>query len=92
MDLTSLITKKHHYASRQVGGEYVIVPVRDNVAQMNTLITLNEVGSFIWDRLAQGVTVESLVTAMVAEFDVSPEIAKRDLDAFLTSLTNTLKS
>ncbi len=92
MDLTPLIAKKHQYASRQVGGEYVIVPVRDNVAQMNTLITLNEVGSFIWDRLAQDATVESLAAAIVAEFDVSLEIAKRDLGAFLTSLTNTLKS
>lgn len=92
MDLTTLITKKNQYASRQVGGEYVIVPVRDNVAQMNTLVTLNEVGSFIWDRLVDGASTECLTTAIVAEFDVPPETAQQDLMTFLTSLTTTLKS
>jgi len=91
MDLTSILEKKQNYASRKIGGEYVIVPIKNNVAEMNTLINLNEVGSFIWDQLQEDSTVEAIELAIVAEFDVPQTTAQQDLAKFLDKLDRTLK-
>jgi hypothetical protein len=46
---------------------------------------LNETGSFLWPRLAAS-SEEDLVSALLAEFDVTPEAARRDVNAFLQQL------
>lgn len=91
MNLSSITTRKKNYASQKIGGEYVIVPLRNNVAEMNVLINLNEVGSFIWDNLNEDSTFESLKNAIVAEFEVSEPVANNDLSNFLAKLDNALK-
>lgn len=90
MDLSLLIKEKQNYASQKMGSEYIIVPIKDNVAEMNSLINLNEVGSFIWDELKEGATVETIELAIVEEFEVPQELAKKDLAVFLEKLTISL--
>jgi hypothetical protein len=46
---------------------------------------LNETGSFLWPRLPSS-TEEDLVSALLAEFDVTPEKARLDVNAFLLQL------
>ena len=92
MNLETLIEKKKNYASKKVGDEFIVIPVKDNVAEMETLINLNEVGSFIWERLEEGVTLERIQQDIAGEFDVDAETAKADLYEFLVSLDNTLRS
>ena len=44
------------------------------------MINLNETGAFIWNQLAEADrTEEELVEALLGEYDVSPEIAQRDV-------------
>lgn len=47
---------------------------------------LNGVGSTIWQRLAAGDTIADIIAHLTAEYDVSAEVARDDLDAFLTDL------
>ncbi len=46
---------------------------------------LNETGSLLWPLLPSS-TENELATALVAEFDVAPETALRDVNAFLQEL------
>lgn len=67
--------------STSVDGEEVILHT-----ESSTYFGLNAVGKFIWDELAEPHTVEELQEAIIAEFDVSPEQGRRDVDEFLGSL------
>ena len=74
------------FVHRQVAGYDVLISVGANVANFNGYITLNPTASFLWDTLSQPRTVEELETLLTAEFDVSAEIAHRDIVQFLEML------
>lgn len=68
-------------AWRIVDGEAMVV-----TPSTNELHTLDEVGTFIWRHLEQKTTVEEIVAAIVAEFDVDAETSGRDAREFLEQL------
>lgn len=74
------------FVHRQVAGSDVLISVGANVANFNGYITLNSTASFLWDALAQLRTAEELEGLLTAEFDVSGEIAHRDVLQFLELL------
>ena len=70
-------------AARVVDGKAVVV-----VIDARELHTLNEVGTFIWQRMqGEGASVVELADAVVAEFEVERELAERDLSAFIEQLS-----
>lgn len=77
---------KDGFLLRQVGGNHVVVPVGAQSVDFRCLITLNEVGAFLWKQLAADSTVESLVAALLAEYDVTADIATVDVERFVANL------
>ena len=77
---------KEGFLLRQVGSHYVIVPVGVQSVDFRCIITLNEVGAFLWQKLATECTVADLVEALLAEYDVTAEIATADVERFVASL------
>ena len=77
---------KDGFLLRQVGGNNVVVPVGAQSVDFRCLITLNEVGAFLWQKLAVDGTVDSLVEALLGEYDVTADIATADVERFVTSL------
>lgn len=71
---------------REVAGETFLVPIHGHVADLQELFVLNEVGRFLWDRLDGSTSVDDLVGAVVAEFEVGEVQARRDVEAFLGKL------
>ena len=74
------------FVHRRVAGTDVLISVGANVANINGYITLNPTASFLWDVLAQPRTVGELTVLLTEEFDVSPEIARKDVTLFLEML------
>ena len=72
--------------TRRIANETVIVPMTANVADLDSVYTLNEVGSFIWERLDGRQTAQAIAEAVAAEFDVALEQAVRDVDELLIAL------
>lgn len=72
--------------TRRIANETVIVPMTANVADLDSVYTLNEVGSFIWEHLDGRQTAQSIAEAVAAEFDVALDQAVRDVDDLLTTL------
>jgi Coenzyme PQQ synthesis protein D (PqqD) len=71
---------------RQIAGETVVVPVRNDVADLAFVYTLNATGTFLW-RLMDGVrTVRDLSRLVVAEFEVTPEVASADVAQLIREL------
>lgn len=90
MNLKSLQKIKAGFVTREVGNELVLVPLTGNVAQMNELFTMNETGKFIWENISDETTIDELAEKMVEAFDVSPEIAKRDISGFLEKMSEMM--
>jgi hypothetical protein len=73
------------FVEQSVGGETILVPLVDSVAQMNEVITLNELGTFVYNLLKEPKTFEEILSDVLTEYDVSNERAKQDLNNFLKS-------
>jgi hypothetical protein len=73
-----------------VGNDLVLVPMKNNVAEMNEMFTLNEVGGFIWESLDDSSTKDSLSASIATEFDVEESIARDDLNQFLNQIENMM--
>lgn len=78
---------KDGFMLREVAGSHVVVPMGKAAANFNGMITLNEMGAFLWKRLEQGATRESLLADVLAEYDVTEERALAGIDRFLARLT-----
>lgn len=79
--------KNDSFVSRRIAGETILVPIRRGVGNLDSIYTLNEAASFIWERIDGTMTVKDLQAALLEEFDVGPEAAASDLEAFLSDMT-----
>lgn len=77
---------KKELIKREIAGDTILVPVGKTVYESNGLFVLNELGAFIWDILPQAETAEDVCRAVLAEYEVSPEEAEKDVAEFLASL------
>lgn len=84
---------KDGFILREVANSFVVVAVGSAVKEFNCVITLNETGAFLWKELEKGATEEQLLQAMLNEYEVEENIAKKDIKAFIdkVSKANLLK-
>ena len=76
------------FVLREIAGDYVIIPTGQTVLCFNGLITVNEIGAFLWNLLQNDVTVDELVKHVLDEYEVDEEIAREDILEFLDTLVN----
>lgn len=76
---------KEGFLLRQVAGQTVVLPA-GNALDLNMMITLNETGAFLWERLQTGTDEAALVQALLAEYDVDAETAAKSVAAFVKKL------
>lgn len=74
------------FVLREIAGEFVIIPTGKTVLSFNGLITVNEVGAFLWNLLQQDVTMEELVKHVLDEYDVNEDVAREDIQEYLDTL------
>ena len=77
---------KEGFILRRVGIQYVVAATGKASEDFNGMMRLNESGAFAFRLLQEGVTEEELVTRIVAEYDVSEEAARADVNRFLARL------
>ena len=77
---------KKELVKRDIAGDTILVPVGKTVYDSNGLFILNELGSFLWDRLETAENEEALLGAILEEYEVTEQTAKKDLCAFLDKL------
>jgi len=78
---------KDGFILREVAGNYIVVAVGEAVKNFNGVINLNETGAFLWKILEKGGDEESLLAALLNEYDVEEELARTDVKAFVSKLT-----
>ena len=51
------------------------------------MVRLNSTGAFLWEKIEKGSEKEELVSALLAQYGIDEETARKDLDDFLGTLT-----
>lgn len=76
---------KDGYILRTIADDNVVLPSGDEL-DLSIMITLNDTGRFLWERLEKGAEADDLVAALLAEYDVDESAARAGVDAFLEKL------
>lgn len=74
------------FVARDIAGELVLVPVGTAAKSCKGLVTCNEVGAFIWKQLENEKDMDSLVAAILDEFEIDEATARGDAEEFVNKL------
>ncbi len=74
------------YRLRRVGDVWAVFPVGTDKTDLSSMVTLNETGAFLWEKLQSGAEEGDLVREYSGRFGVSPEEAETDVSEFLEQL------
>ena len=85
-DLNQRYRRNEDFVYRKIEKETLLVPIKDNVGDMDCIYNLNEVGAFIWEHLDGRNSLEAIQESILDEFDISSEIAVEDLNNFMAQL------
>ena len=77
---------KREFIKRKIAGEFILVPIGNTALAFNGIITINELGKFIWENLESSKDEEDLLHKILEEYEVEEKEAKEDLDEFLDKL------
>ena len=79
---------KDGFVLTEAAGNSLVVAVGDMADKFSGYIKLNSTGAFIWKLIEKkDLSIDELASAMVAEYDISDDIAKRDILAFEKTLS-----
>lgn len=72
--------------TRVIAGETLIVPVRNRVGDLDSIYTLNEVASRIWQLVDASMPVSEIAETISREYEVETEEAAQDVVELLNSM------
>ena len=79
-------TKDPSIVSREFVGEVILVPIRQNVGDLESIYTLNETAAIAWALIDGKHTVEQISDQIVSEYDVAEEQAEVDMLELIAQL------
>jgi hypothetical protein len=87
MDFLEKVYKKSDsIVSRKIGDECILVPIRQDVGDLESIYTLNETAARIWELIDGETRVSEIKERIVDEFDAEPEQTEQDLKEHLQQL------
>lgn len=84
--LDIVFARAPHVVARNIGGEFVLVPIVAHGADLEAIFHLNRVGSFIWDSLDGRKCGGQIVREVMDRFEVDLDRADADYRQFLAQL------
>jgi len=88
--LNSILTRSPSIVTRKTGNEYVLVPIANNIADMNSVYTLNETGAFIWEQINGKRNVQEIIALLTEEYEIDTENASKDVFEFIDNMSKYL--
>ncbi|MGN0443426.1 MAG: PqqD family protein [Acutalibacteraceae bacterium] len=77
---------KRKVVVRKVAGETMLIPVGNTAAEYNGIFTLSPSAATAFEAINNGGDEEDALRAILDNFDVDEDTARKDLDDFLVSL------
>ena len=77
---------KYDIAIQEVADKFVAVAKNGETEEVEKVFTLNETGVIILRALMEGADTPAIVTQLLAEYDVTPQEAETEVNAFIDML------
>ena len=77
---------KYDIAIQEVADKFVAVAKNGETEEVGKVFTLNETGVIILRALMDGADTPAIVSQLLAEYDVSPQEAETEVNAFIDML------
>lgn len=81
MELSTIIARGEDYVFNEVDGELVMMNI-----ETGSYASMNETGKSIWELLEEPKSIESVLTSLTEEYDISFEAAEKDVLPFIEQL------
>ena len=90
ISLSSIPAHSPRVVFRRINDECLLIPLTDNIADMDSLYRLNETGVFIWEMIDGKHDIRYITSRMAEEFDVDAAEAEKDILLFLEQVQGFL--
>jgi hypothetical protein len=77
--LEKCFKKDPNIVSRKIADEVILVPIRQNVGDLESIYTLNETSASIWELIDGKKKICQIRDKILEEFDVTPKKLEKDL-------------
>ena len=78
--------RNQDFVFRSIAGESVLVPIRQRLGDLESIFTLDEVATCIWERLAAPASLDEIVGAIEEQFERNRDAIREDAEEFLQAL------
>ncbi len=82
------IERNPNFVFRRIVDEAVLVPIHQDVANMDCIYTLNDVAAFVWEHLAKPMPKALIRQVMLEEYETDDITLTNDLDRFLAEMVS----
>ena len=79
-------TKKSDLVTRSITGETIIVPVHGHVGDLDSIYTLNEVGTVVWGLLDGETPVSQIIDTISSEYEATRSETEADIIELIGSM------
>jgi hypothetical protein len=84
--LDKVYKKSDSIVSRKIADEFLLVPIKQNVGDLESIYTLNEVATRVWELIDGKKKVKEIKDKIVEEFEVASQEVEKDLTNLLKQL------
>ncbi len=88
LDGSSVLKHAQDIVCRRVGGESILVPIRQNVGNLDYVYTLSEVAADVWALLDGTHTMDAIIDAICERYDTDRATAAADVTTLVTDLAD----
>lgn len=74
------------FVFRRIENETILVPIKDDVGDMSSIYSLNEVAAFIWQNINCKNSISDIKNMILSEFEITETQAITDLNEFVKAL------
>lgn len=78
--------KSDFILQKMTESSYVAMPTGKSKEHIKGYLNLNSTGALLWNVLKGGATKQDLVNALTTAYEVSEDLAGKDVDAFILKL------
>jgi len=86
IELGQIYRRNDNFVFRRIEGETILVPIRDNVGDLDCIYSLNPVGALVWEHLDGSHDLDAIKKRIAAEYDVSDNDVQADLLSFIDEM------
>lgn len=83
---TPVYSRNSGFVFRKIAGESILIPIRKQLNQVNSLYVLNETAAAIWDRIDGHSSMDDILNSLAREFEVSAEQLSQDASTLIHDL------